>query len=368
MNTINGYNIPAIPAREIATPLSTPETDVKASFKEICDEQFRGMSVNDYIAQGSSMGAPTPLWENVWMEGELCCLFARTNLGKSILAVQIATQIAESSKRQRVLYLDYELSQQQFAARYTAADGTPMAFPENLFIATLASTARKTPNVTEDIALIEAYCRKVKATTLIIDNLTALCFSTEAADSATELMTALKSLNKRAGLSILLIGHTPKLEEGRPIQLTDLAGSMRLANLLDSAFSIGSGIDKEGRVVRYVKHLKARSTEIVYNETNVPTFTIEPHPLRFELSDFYPEYQLLQLLKPDTPQEKRGRMKLPDAATLKRMRELLAEGRGIRDICAELSMGSVRVCRLKGMIERGGSSDLQGRELLLSPP
>lgn len=342
---VNGYNIPPIPA---------PELPGERRAREISSEQFRGMRVNDYIAQGSKMGAPKPLWENVWMEGELCCLFARTNLGKSVLAVQIATHVAENGGRHsRVLYLDYELSQQQFAARYCSATGEPLAFPENLFIATLSDSARKSASVTEDIALIEAYVRKVQANVLIIDNLTALCFSTEAADSATELMTALKSLNKRLDISILLIGHTPKLEEGRPIQLTDLAGSMRIANLLDSAFSIGRGIDKEGRSVRYIKHLKARSTEIVYDETNVPTFTIEPHPLRFELSDFYPEHQLIGLLKPESPQERRSGMKLPDEETLASVKRLVAEGMTVRAMCKELGMSPNRLCRLKGMIERG---------------
>lgn len=337
----NVYNIPSVG--------QAPET----KYREISSEQFRGMRVNDYIAQGSRMGAPAALWENVWMEGELCCLFARTNLGKSVLAVQIATHVAETNSQRRVLYLDYELSQQQFAARYCDPQGEPLAFPDNFFIATLSDSARKTPNITEDIALIENYVRKVNANVLVIDNLTALCFSTEAADSATELMTSLKSLNKRLGILILLIGHTPKLEEGRPIQLTDLAGSMRIANLLDSAFSIGRGIDKDGQSVRYIKHLKARSTEIIFDETNVPTFTIEPHPLRFELSDFYPEHQLISMLKPEASQEKRSGMKLPDEETLSHIKELLSQGQTVRAICKELSISPNRLCRLKGMIERG---------------
>lgn len=327
--------------------------DPATKYREISSDQFRGMKVNDYIAQGSRMGAPRALWENVWMEGELCCLFARTNLGKSVLAVQIATHVAETNRETRVLYLDYELSQQQFAARYCDVDGEPMAFPENFFIATLSDTARKTPNISEDIALIENYVRKVEANVLVIDNLTALCFSTEAADSAIELMTALKSLNKRLGISILLIGHTPKLEEGRPIQLTDLAGSMRIANLLDSAFSIGRGIDKDGCSVRYIKHLKARSTEIVFDETNVPTFTIEPHPLRFELSDFYPEHRLIGMLKPEASQEQRSAMKLPDEETICKIKELMGQEMNVRAMCKELSMSPNRLCRLKGMIERG---------------
>lgn len=49
----------------------------------------------------------SPFTTKLWYQGEVSCLFADSNLGKSLFAVQIAEQIA---KRHRVLYLDAELS------------------------------------------------------------------------------------------------------------------------------------------------------------------------------------------------------------------------------------------------------------------
>ena len=57
------------------------------------------------------------LYKRLWYEGEICVLVAKSNLGKSILAVQIANEIAMTGKL--VNYLDYELEAKQFQQRYT---------------------------------------------------------------------------------------------------------------------------------------------------------------------------------------------------------------------------------------------------------
>ena len=76
---------------------------------------------------------PTPkeLWLSLWYEGAVCCLFADSNLGKSIYAVQIANEIA---KREKVIYFDFELSDKQFQLRYTDENG-------NLYIADFCKNA-----------------------------------------------------------------------------------------------------------------------------------------------------------------------------------------------------------------------------------
>ena len=47
-------------------------------------------SANNAIEQASKAPMPKDLYKGLWREGELACLFADSNLGKSILAVQIA--------------------------------------------------------------------------------------------------------------------------------------------------------------------------------------------------------------------------------------------------------------------------------------
>ena len=48
-------------------------------------------SANKAMADASHKPDPKQLWLTLWSEGEVCCLFADSNLGKSIYAVQIAT-------------------------------------------------------------------------------------------------------------------------------------------------------------------------------------------------------------------------------------------------------------------------------------
>ena len=53
-------------------------------------------TANLTILEASQQPAPRALWKSFWYEGELSCLFADSNVGKSILAVQIADRIART--------------------------------------------------------------------------------------------------------------------------------------------------------------------------------------------------------------------------------------------------------------------------------
>lgn len=312
------------------------------------NQDFIGMYASDYIENGRKEGLPVSLWANIWMEHEICCLFARTNVGKSVMAVQIANEVAGAGKR--VLYLDFELSPQQFASRYVDTTGTPTRLDPRLIIATLSAKSQSYRRMSDYIDRIEEFVLSVKADALVIDNLTALCFTTECADSASELMSALKALCKRRRLSILLIGHTPKIEEGRPLELTNLAGSMRLANLMDAAFSMGRGFDSEGNEVRYIKHLKARSSALAYDENNVAVFTLETNPLRFKFVRTAPEYILIEKLRPETDPGVRSRFQMPSAEKMERLRSLIDSGAKATDICSQLHISPNKLALLRKML------------------
>ena len=68
-------------------------------------------SANQTIEDASKRPDPEQLYLELWYEGEVCCLFADSNLGKSIFAVQMADEIART---RNVLYVDCELSDKQF--------------------------------------------------------------------------------------------------------------------------------------------------------------------------------------------------------------------------------------------------------------
>jgi RecA-family ATPase len=54
---------------------------------------FKVRSANTWLKKPATHEVPKMLFDKFWYEGELCIIFADSNLGKSILAVQIANSI-----------------------------------------------------------------------------------------------------------------------------------------------------------------------------------------------------------------------------------------------------------------------------------
>ena len=104
--------------------------------KEMLEEEFEvGIftvtSANKTMRDAAKEKDPIKLYDELWYEGEMCCLFADSNVGKSIYAVQIAVEIA---KTQRVLYFDFELSNKQFQLRYQNGETKEQfKFPKNFY-------------------------------------------------------------------------------------------------------------------------------------------------------------------------------------------------------------------------------------------
>ena len=74
---------------------------------------------NEWIEEAKLRPNPKKLFGTFWFENEVCILFADTNVGKSILAMQISHSISKGEKvegfdleseSQKVLYFDFELS------------------------------------------------------------------------------------------------------------------------------------------------------------------------------------------------------------------------------------------------------------------
>lgn len=69
---------------------------------------------------------------------------------------------------------------------------------------------------------------------------------------------------------MLIACHTPKRDETDYVN--DLAGSKILANFADSIFAIGKSARDSGH--RYLKEIKGRSAEKVYDTDNVAVFDL----------------------------------------------------------------------------------------------
>jgi RecA-family ATPase len=264
-------------------------------------------TANQCIEDAKLRPIPKMLFSEFWHEGEICILFADTNLGKSILAVMIAISISSGvpikcfkmeATKQKVIYLDFEMSDKQFEKRYSQNYTNHYQFDDNFFRVNINPNCINFDDFERQLFInIESIITENDVKVIIVDNLTYLkTQSTDTSKEALPLMKKLKELTIKYGLSILALAHTPKRNCFNPITINDLAGSKQLANFADSIFSIGSSsIDKS---VRYIKQLKARATEIIYDTENVISCEViqTTNFLKFEFMDFGNEQQHLKVL------------------------------------------------------------------------
>lgn len=299
------------------------EADVE---DEAVDDLFICKSANDWMEEASAEPDPSQLWHEFWNEGELCCLFADSNAGKSILAVQIARDVA---RRDRILYFDFEMSSKQFQRRYTDEKGQMYCFPEG-FMRMEMNPSKIRDSQDFETVLIAQIRRQItlhNARVVIIDNLGFVCTQSEQGDAAGRLMRQLKEIQSATGVSMMVIGHTPKRDLNLPLTQNELAGSKRLFNFFDSVFAIGqSACDAS---LRYLKQLKVRASEFTYTSESVLTCEIvkEGSFVRFACRGREPEYKHLKKKDPETR-----------ALEEERIAILRKEGRTIESIAKEMCL------------------------------
>ncbi len=257
------------------------------------NELFLIKSANEWLEIASRQKVPRKLFGNFWSEGEVSILFAGTGLGKSILSVQIADSISSGKpilglemelEKAPVLYFDLEISDLQFRIRNTNYIGDVYSFDPNFHRVTFDSDYEKLEdqnNYNLIFKNIEAIVTETGVKILVIDNLTYLNNDVEKAKDASTLVKNLKALSKKHGLSILVVGHTPKRDESKPLDLNDLSGSKMISNLVDSVFAIGSS--QKDSNYRYIKQLKCRSAEMLYTSENVIVCQIDKYPSKLEM-------------------------------------------------------------------------------------
>ena len=313
------------------------------------EDYFLVRSGNAWINEAKSKPSPKRLFGKFWFENELCILFADTNVGKSILAVQIADAISRGGKSnafrresgggegasvepssavaegftpegvtltndvtltevpaQKVVYFDFELTAKQFESRFSEAVEGSETYLNHYEFHPNFYRAEINPETSDlgGYAKFEDFLNNALETTvvssgskvLVIDNLTYLRDETENARNALPLMKYLKALKAKYGLSILALAHTPKRDSTKPLGRNDLQGSKMIINFCDSSFAIGESAKQPG--LRYLKQIKARNTEIVYHTENVLMATVEKESnfLHFKFHDTAFEAEHLKVI------------------------------------------------------------------------
>ena len=228
------------------------------------------------------------------------------------------------------MYFDFELSDKQFENRYSLKFEQHYTFDDNFIRVEINSDAELPENKSFEDYLNQSLAQSIEQTgakVLIIDNITYLKTETEKAKDALPLMKYLKALKSKYELSILALAHTPKRDLSKPITRNDLQGSKMLINFCDSSFAIGES--QKDKNIRYLKQIKQRNTEQIYDAENICICQIDKpfNFLQFEFLNFGNEFEHL---KQYTDKDKEN--------VNDKVIELKQQGKSFRDIGHELNI------------------------------
>lgn len=274
------------------------------------EDIFIVKTTNECLKEALKKPKRKNLFLNVWKEADMCILFGDNNTGKSIYAVQIASEIADNGKK--VAYFDFELSDTQFAERYSLENEetglrTHHNFSENFFRIWINSEYTDYKQFKQKtFERIERLITEDKFEVLIFDNITALMLEDSTnVDAVGELLAFLSGLKGTYKTSVMLLAHTPKRNPFNPITKNDLAGTKMLSNLADAILAIG--VSTQGTDIRYVVQIKSRH-EKDYQTDNVIVYEVakETDFLQFKHLNYSNEKEHL-LERPENDKQKRNK-------------------------------------------------------------
>lgn len=240
------------------------------------------------------------LWHGLWYQGEMACLFGEPNVGKTILAMQIANVL--SKRGLKTFYYDFENAAHQFKARYKtdkfsfgSGDGNFIVKPLN-------------PNYSNaklDSRSVLEYIKKdfttERAPVIIIDDITHLLGSGNQADVRFVLNT-LRSWSQHFLVSILVLAHSKRRKPSSLTTIDTLAGSFEFSYAFDSIFSLTRANQynvEHNNITHYIKHHKNRMGPVLYHDLNVITvkFGRDEDNGFLQFNDFYTGGNERQLLR-----------------------------------------------------------------------
>lgn len=298
-------------------------------------------SANAWIEDSLRAPDPKMYFHDLIVQFENTVIFASSNVGKSILAIQIAEDIAHEEK---ILYVDLELSGKQFQMRYTdPSTGEIHIFPSNFSRAEIDPELIVGADLEQEILDSVEEAAKQGTHFFVIDNITFICNDSEKGSTAGSFMMKLIRLKKKYNLTTIVIAHTPKRRGWEPITQNDLAGSAKLINFFDAGIALARSAKDNN--LRYLKQVKVRTGEYQYDAENVIVYDVVKTDgfLKFEFQGYAKEDDHLK-----------NRESSDDYDEIQAILRLKKEGKTIRQIAEEMDMASTTVHRRLRKAEKEG--------------
>ncbi len=240
------------------------------------------------------------LWHGLWYQGEMACLFGEPNVGKTILAMQIANVL--SKRGLKTFYYDFENAAHQFKARYKTDKSDHNSSDGNYIVKPLNPNYS---NAKLDSRSVLEYIKKdfttERAPVIIIDDITHLIGSGDQADVRYVLNT-LRSWTQHFLVSILVLAHSKRRKPSSLTTIDTLAGSFEFSYAFDSIFSLTRANQynaEHNNISHYIKHHKNRMGPVIYHDLNVITvkFGRDENNGFLQFNDFYTGGNERQLLR-----------------------------------------------------------------------
>ena len=287
---------------------------------------FLVASMNDTLEKAKKLPPLVPLYDNIVLEGDLSVIFGQSGIGKTIFAMQVASDIAAKGKR--VLYVDFEMTERQLYARYQS-----IVFPDTFFRAEVDKD-----HVNDDVLKgIEEVAKANMAQVVFIDNITALSQSLDKGSDAGVLMAELNRMKKENGWTMIILTHVPKQYSGNtPLILSAIQGSAKINQLVDDVIGLAQSCKDKSLV--YVKQCKWRNGERELDADHVAVYERckdEGGNLCFQ---FRGQGKESEHLAAATANEKE--------AKIARVKELHEQGKSQTDIARELGISQPTVWRI----------------------
>lgn len=310
---------------------------------------FISKTARQWLEETLSKPVPRKMFGELVIEGEITVCFASTNVGKSILAVQIGEAIASGISPapfdvprggEKVLYFDFELSARQFTKRYSEQNNGRFYNPFNFSDSFIRlESAYADPQEGESITDYYIRCigeeiKRTGAKVVIIDNITWINSRLEKSADAAPFMQQLAKLKREKELTVIILAHTPKRPDNKTLDIYDLQGSAMIGNFIDAAFAIGRS--KQDGALRYIKQVKCRDGEIVFDTDNVAVCRIEK-PSNFLGYEFRHYEEESAHLRSHTGEE--------NEKQTDRIFQLRSSGKSYREIAKEIGSSFAKVQR-----------------------
>ena len=248
------------------------EHDEHAEIKRI--EANSPLSVLERDSAPADSLPVTSLWHSLWHRGEVACLFGDTGVGKSLLANQIANDIASAGHK--VLYVDFENPDMHFYNHYRDAKKEFFNHPNITYVglnccsdpSACVSIEKKLEGIVDQIILYHT-------SIVIIDDISHI-LPAKFSDRSVQMLQRLRHLALTWHMSILVLAHSRYHNPSKPLSITNLAGSREFAFSFDTVFALGKISNPEVihdpqaamPPTHYIRQFKTRATPIIYDQDN----------------------------------------------------------------------------------------------------